>query len=270
MAPIRYSPLMKRATLSDLWIAVDLAVSGIILAAVMKVVRGHFDDFSSSIIACYLALQMLVRLVFGGVDFRRHLLAKVVGTVLIGGLATWLYYEASNVRTGWYRTHVIQDRVGAMATNAPFYAVVWNTDGVITQASANINLLTGYYREELVGRPMAIMLQPKDRPGFNRGMKKATEILRRQGSKNAGWIMQGQLTFGLLHRDGKVVPVTATAGGIRWSQEIQFKGDTDLGAVFTPVDPKHSESATTIDPRTPVQVAPPAPPTKTLVPGEAK
>jgi PAS domain S-box-containing protein len=261
---------MRRATLSDLWIAVDLAVSGTALAVVMRVVRGYFDDFSFSIIACYLAVMMLVRFLFGGIDFHKHFVAKLIATVWICVFAAWLYYEASNVRAGWYRTHVIQDRIGHMTTEAPFYAIVWNTDGVITQASANINLLTGYYREELIGKPMTVLLQPRDRRGFAGGMKKATEVLRRNDSRDAGWLMQGKIIFGLVHRDGKVVPVRAYSGGIRWSQDVQFKGDTDLFAMLEPVDPKHSHAPTTIDPKTPVQVAPPPPPTKTLVPSEIK
>lgn len=273
MTPIRNSQAgFSRATKDDLyWIGIDLAVQGSLLGVTMKVVRGHFDDFSISIIACFLAAMFLIRIVFGSLDdFREHLLSKLAAVVIMACFAGWLFHEATNVRTGWYRTHVLQRRVSKIVGSAPAYIVLWNTDGLITEASSNISLLTGHAREELIGQPLTVLLREVDQIGFRRGMAKATAILRQNNSPDAGWLMQGIITFGLLHRDGRAVPVKAYSGGIRWSQEVQFKGDTDLFAVFVPADPPKPQEPTTIDPRTPVQVAPPAPPTKTLVPSEAK
>jgi PAS domain S-box-containing protein len=275
MTPIRNSQAgFSHATKDDLyWIGIDLAVQGSILGTTIKLVRGRFDDFSITIIACFLAAMFLIRIVFGSLeDFRDHLLGKLIAIVVMVLFSTWLLHEASNVRTGWYRTNVLQDRFSRIVSSAPAYVLLWDADGNITEASVNIHFLTGYRRTELIGQPMTTLLRRVDQPGYLRGMVKATTILKQDNSPDAGWLMQGIITFGLLHKDGRVVPVKAYSGGIRWSQEVQFKGDTDLFAVFVPVDPNKEKDnpATTIDPTTPVKVAPPPPPTKTLVPGEAK
>ena len=273
MAPIRNSQVTARhASKDDLyWIGLDLAVQGVLLALAMKLVRGHYDDYSVTIVACFLAAMFLIRVVFGSLEgFYDHFLGKLAAVVVVLLFSAWLYYEAANVRTGWYRTNVLQRRVSKIVSSAPAYIILWNTDGLITEASSNIGLLTGYRREELIGQPLTVLLRKVDQAGYKRGMAKATEALCQNNSPDAGWLMQGIITFGLLHRDGRAVPVKAYSGGIRWSQEVQFKGDTDLFAVFVPADPPKPQEPTTIDPKTPVQVAPPPPPTKTLVPGEIK
>jgi PAS domain S-box-containing protein len=269
MTPIRRAAREDRPDLY--WIVLDLSVLGILLAAVVRVVRGHFDDFTISVIACYLAAVFLVRVMFGlGDGFRGTFWAKAGGVLLVLGFAGWLYHEATNVRTGWYRTHVLQDRFSRIIHSAPAYIVLWDTQGNITETSDNIHFLLGYDRIELVGQPLTTILRPADQAGYARAMARAVRTLRKPTGDDAGWLMTGVIPIGLQHRSGRVVPVRTYAGGIRWSGDIQFRGDTDLFALFVPVTRHEALEKSAIDPEAPMKVAPPPPPVKTLVPAPAE
>lgn len=253
------------------WILLDLSVLGILLAATVKLVRGRFDDFTISVIACYMAAVFLVRVLFGAFEgLKEHLWAKLIAVALVLAFAGWLYREATNVRTGWYRTHVLQDRFSRIVKSAPAYVVLWDTQGNITEASENIHFLLGYDRMELIGQPLTSILRPADRTAYARGMAKAIQTLRKPTGDDAGWLMTGVIPIGLRHRTGRVVPVRTYAGGIRWSQEVQFTGDTDLFALFVPVTRHEALESSAIDPATPMKVAPAAPPAPTIVPVEPK
>jgi hypothetical protein len=83
-------------------------------------------------------------------------------------------------------------------------------------------------------------------------------------------MLQGLLIVGVKHKDGHIVPVKAYAGGIRWSTDIQFKGDIDMFACLIPATMDEAMGpASTVNKRSQrddIQVAPDPPPVQQLSP----
>jgi PAS domain S-box-containing protein len=272
MALSKLRTMMADEGHSDLaQISWDLTVQGVVLTAVAYFARGAIDGSSVAIICGYLAIIFMMRLIFVGVAFQRYFWGRLLAIAISGLFAWWLLYQAENTRVGWYRFNFLQQRVQRFVSKAPAYVILADPNSKITCTSDNIDVLTGYTKQELVGQSTTILMRPSAVAGHLAAVKKATAVLRSHNTPNSGWVLQGVLTVGIKHKDGHIVPVRVYAGGIRWSQEITFEGDTDLFAVFVPVrEDEVREGPTTIPASTPVQTAPSPPATPTLVPVPAE
>lgn len=272
MALRKFKTMMMSEGDSDLaQVSWDLTLQGIVLTGVAYAARSGIDGVGITIICGFLAVMFLIRLVFAGFAFQRYFWGRLLAVGLCVGFCYWLLYQAENTRSGWYRSTVLQSRIEKFVNQAPAYVILADTDHNITCTSNNIEMLTGYKPEELVGQKTTLLMRPRAIPGHLAAVRKAVAILRGREAPNSGWMLQGVLTVGLRHKDGHIVPVRVYAGGIRWSADIQFENDTDLFAVFIPVESKEArQEPTTIPQSTPVTPAPPAPIIAPLVPVPAE
>lgn len=245
----------------------DLTWQGALLSVIAHLVRGTTDGHAVAIICLFLAANFACRITFAGLRVHQHFWAKIGAVLLSGAFACSLIYQAEQTRAGWYRTHVLAGRVHHLVARAPAYVIVANEHDVITATSDNIADLTGYTPAELAGRPLTELMRPGTRGKHLASYKRAVSLLKRDDRDDAGWMLQGVLTVALVHRDGRLVPVRIYAGGIRWSQDKAFDGDTDMFAVIVPVsEARAHREPSTISEDTPVTPAPPPPPAKVIVP----
>jgi PAS domain S-box-containing protein len=248
--------------------SLELTVYGVMLAVIMPLTSHRLDAVGVATICCFLASVFVFKLFSPIRVVSRYFWGRVGSVVLCSCFAWWLIYQAENTRTGWYRFHVLQTRVQQFVSKAPAYVITADCDGFITGSSDNIASLIGWSKGEIMGRHMRFLMRDEPAKRHDAAYKNAISILRADGSSpNAGWTLQGVITVGIRHKEGRIVPVHAYAGGIRWSQQIQFTGDIDMFAVFIPVSEEEAhDEPTTILPGTPLKVAPPPPPTPVLAP----
>lgn len=240
----------------------DLTVQGVVLTIMAYFARGGIDGAAVTIICGYLAGMFLVRMLFSGFTTQKNFWGRAGALTISILFCWWLLYTAENTRVGWYRYNILQSRVQQLVAKAPAYIIIADTRGVITTTSDNIEMLVGYTKQELIGQPVTILMRESKIPKHRQAFEKMVAVLRDPSKTNSGWALQGVLTVGVLHKDGHLVPVQVYAGGIRWSREIQFDQDTDIFAVFVPVEEKTArEQPTTIPSSTPLQEAPQPPTT---------
>lgn len=258
----------KRTDLLEL--SLELTVYGIFLAIIIPMTSHRLNTSSVATICCFLACVFLFRVVSPVKLVVRYFWGRTLSVVCCVFFAWWLLYQAENTRIGWYRFHILQERVQKLISKAPAYIIISDEMGVITGASDNINLLIGWKKEDIIGKNIHMFMRDGPLARHDIAFKSAVEILKaEEPSPNAGWMMQGIITGGIKHKNGNIVPVRAYAGGIRWSQDMQFQGDIDMFAVFVPVSEKKArEEPSTIPNDTPIQIAPTPPSISPLVPSE--
>lgn len=241
----------------------DLTVMGLVLSVVLYTSALRFDA-SEVVATCgFLACMAVIRVLAGNVNLTRFLWGKIFCVAVAFMFAWGLLYYAENTRAGWYRFNVLQHRVQQLVAKAPAYVITIDSDNIITGASNNIDLLCGYGREELIGKNANILMRAGPARRHREAVKKALSALYSDGSApEVGWTLQGVITVGVRHKNGNIVPVKAYAGGIRWSQDIRYAGDTDIFAVFVPT----TSEGMPAEPGTETQEAPDAPTTPSLIP----
>jgi PAS domain S-box-containing protein len=249
-------------------LAFELTVMGVALSGILYGVQGRLIGQSVWVVTIFLAVMFAYKVMSTGHSASRYFWAKLGSIIVSATFAWWMIYMAENTRAGWYRFHVLESRVQQFISKAPAYVIATDCDGYITGTSDNINLLIGYTKEELVGKHVHMLMRPQHARFHDKSFARAIEILRADGSSpNAGWTLQGVITVGVRHKDGHIVPVHIYAGGIRWSEGIQFRGDIDIFAVFVPVPIEDiAAGPTTIDSGTKLKESPPAPPVPVLAP----
>lgn len=252
--------------------AFEITVHGAILALLVITVYGRMSVQSLIILCCYLAIFVIWKLVWPPPIITRYFVWQLFSMIMAAIFSWWLIYTAENTRVGWYRFNVLQQRVKTFVHKSPAYVILADCDGFITATSENIELLTGYQSLELVGKHTTILM--RDIPAIKHSIAydKAIKLLRRNDVPNAGWMLQGSITVGVKHKDGHIVPVKLLTGGIRWSTDIQFKGDIDIFAVFIPVsegkakDEIRTGGNTTLQKENVIRSAPSAPTVSPLAP----
>jgi PAS domain-containing protein len=235
----------------------ELTIYGIMLSVIMPLTSRRLDASSIATICCFLAAVFALKLFLPGKVLLKHFWGRFACGVLCVGFVWWMVYYAENTRAGWYRFHVLQQRVQQLVSKAPAYIITCDSDGYITGASENIQMLVGWRKEEVVGRHLHMFIRPEHVMAHDLQFDDAVAALRDEALTNAGWWMKGAETLGIEHKDKSIVPVKIYAGGIRWSQDIQFAGDLDLFAVIVPVS--EVTVPTNILPGTPLRFAPPPP-----------
>lgn len=259
---------MTRPSPDLLELSVEITVYGLLLAVIMPLTSHRLDAAGVATICCFLASVFLFRMLSPTRVVVKYFWGRLLAVGCCAFFSWWLIYQAENTRTGWYRFHVLQTRVQQFVSKAPAYVITADCDGYITGASDNISSLIGWSKVEIIGQNVHMLMRHEPALRHDAAFQQAIQILREDGSTpNAGWTLQGVITVGIKHKDGSIVPVHAYAGGIRWSQDIQFVGDIDLFAVFVPVSERVArQEPTTITPDTPIQVAPDPPPTPVMAP----
>ncbi len=238
----------------------ELTVYGISLSLIMAMSQMRLNASSVATICVFLAVVFVFKLVYPINSVGEHMWKRFLAIAACGGFAWWLIYQAENTRVGWYRFNVLQQRVESFVAHAPAYVILADPQGVIKKTSDNIRSLTGYEPAELVGKPVTLLMRAGPAARHEVAFAKAIEALRRPNTQDAGWLLQGVITVGVVRKDGTVAPVKAYAGGIRWSTDIQFEDDTDLFAVFVPVPESEAlKGSTTIKKETDIKAAPQAP-----------
>jgi PAS domain S-box-containing protein len=262
--------LMERTEDDLLYLMLELMVYGILLALIMPLTRHRLDGASVATICCFLAAVFVCKVLFLPPRFPlKNFWGRALSIVGCGLFSWWLIYQAENTRMGWYRFHVLQTRIQQLVSKSPAYVVTIDCDGIITGTSDNIGMLTGYRKDELVGQPSRILMRPEVAARHERAIEETVRILRdNDHSPDAGWGLQGNMVVGVKRKDGQIAPVRIFAGGIRWSEDIQFDGDIDLFAVFIPegVLSAAFSPASTIPSGTPLKQAPPPPQSPILSP----
>lgn len=253
-------------------LAFDLTVHGIILTSLIILAEGRITGSGVVVICCFLAASFFWKMMWPAKLLQRYFVWRMFSVGMVMVFSWWLIYTAENTRAGWYRFNVLQGRVKTFVRHAPSYVVLADCNGVITETSDNIELLTGYTRGELVGKYTTVLMRDAPAVKHHVAYEDAVKVLRDNNVSNTGWTLQGVITVGVKHKNGHVVPVRIYAGGIRWSTEIQFTGDIDIFAVFVPVSKETAESQikeggdTTLAPGTKIKEAPAPPQVLPLAP----
>src|SRR5438094_1617992 len=89
----------------------ELTTYGLLLSVIIPVTSRRLDASSVATICCFLASVFALRLFSPGRALLRHFWARLGSAVLCVGFAWWMMYCAENTRAGWYRFHVLQQRV---------------------------------------------------------------------------------------------------------------------------------------------------------------
>lgn len=255
---------MKQTDL--LGLSFELTIYGIMLTLILAFSQGRIDATSVATICVFLAGVFVFKLLYPVYALSRYYWSRLAAMAISGFFCWWLIYQAENTRASWYRFNVLQTRVEAFIAQAPGYVILADGDGVIKQTSNNIELLTGYTPKELKGRPVTVLMRPGPAARHQVAFTKAVAALKQKGTKDVGWLLQGVFTVGIKRKDGTITPVKAYAGGIRWSTDIQFPGDIDMFAMFTPVSVEDAhKSNSTIGENVPLKASP-EPPKTTIKP----
>jgi PAS domain S-box-containing protein len=193
------------------------------------------DATNVAAVCVFMAGAFVFKLLYPVNALNRYFWSRIGAVIVCGCFGWFLVYQAENTRASWYRFNVLQKRVESFIGQAPGYVILSDSDGVIRKTSNNIKLLTGYTPQELQGQPVTILMRSGPAARHQVAFTKAVATLKRNDTRDVGWLLQGVFTVGIKRKDGSITPVKAYAGGIRWSTDIQFPGDIDMFAIFTPV-----------------------------------
>lgn len=249
--------------------ALEVTFYGIVLIAMQRFFEGRITGQSIMVATSFLAVIAAIKFIWPVQVFHKRALIQFACIGMCGIFSWWLIYTAENTRAAWYRLNVQKSRIESLVADAPAYIILSDSDGLITSTSNNIELLTGYKPQELIGQPLTVLMLDGQAARYQIAYDKAIALLRDPYSADQGWLFQGLIKVGLKHKNGNVVPIKMFSGGIRWSTDIQFKGDIDMFAIYLPVDPKDAMTPPTnlkyIEGRE-LQWVPLAPPVKSMVP----
>jgi PAS domain S-box-containing protein len=229
------------------------------------------DATSIAVICVFLASVFVFKLVYPVYALSRYYWGRIAAMCVCGLCCWWLIYQAESTRDSWYRFNVLQSRIESLVAQAPSYVIIADSKGIIKKTSNNIRSLTGYTPEELKGQPVTILMRSGPALNHQKAFINAVEYLKKEDSKDAGWLLQGVLTVGVKRKDGAITPVKTYAGGIRWSTAVQFKNDIDMFAIFIPstIEEAH-EANSTLNEEMPLKTSPEAPKGRPLQSGVEK
>jgi PAS domain S-box-containing protein len=243
-----------------LGLSFELTVYGLMLTLILSFSRGQMDATNVAAVCVFMASAFVFKLLYPVNAFNRYYWSRIGAIAVCALFGWWLVYQAENTRASWYRFNVLQKRVESFIAQAPGYVVLSDADGVIRKTSNNIKLLTGYTPEELQGKPVTILMRSGPAARHQVAFTKAVAALKRNDTKDVGWLLQGVFTVGIKRKDGTITPVKAYAGGIRWSTDIQFSGDIDMFAIFTPASIEEARNTNSnIGDNVPLKTSPDAP-----------
>lgn len=211
---------------------------GILLMVIQRYFEQRTTSESIIVTTSFLAIIAIFKLVFPFKIYDRHAWLRVCCVTACCMFSWYLIYSSESVRAATYRLSVQKAKISRLAAEAPAYVIISDSEGIITSTSNNINILTGYTSKELIGQPTTVLMLDAQSAKNQIAFDKAVAFLRDPYSVDAGWLFQGLVTTSVKHKNGNVVPVKIYSGGVRWSTDIQFKGDIDMFAIYFPVDPK--------------------------------
>ena len=117
------------------------------------------------------------------------------------------------------REHARQ-RAEYIVASSPYAILMCSEDGRIIISNMAAEQLLGWPHDELLGQPSTVLVPEGDRERHIQGMAKAAAKIRQYAGN---WLITtDQIDLTALHRDGTLVPMTASIRVIKYGPTIEF------------------------------------------------
>lgn len=144
-----------------------------------------------------------------------------VACIAISGLS--LVSHAMQVKAGSHEQRVFTSRLQDAVSNVEGAVIITNEDAIIKAVNQGVLELSGYTRDELLGKPVSFLLTK----AVAYSQVSAGQTMRLNGDR--GWVIRGREKVNVHTKSGAVVPVYQYVVGVRrsvdsaaWSEDVQF------------------------------------------------